>query len=62
MCFVILCICSKKRAEHKGPSVTDENIERCYRANKINWSNGHTYFHHSAWLLQPEEYQLTAAL
>lgn len=47
-----------KRAENKGPLVWDENIDQCYRPNKINWSNGHTYFHYSASLLQPGENRL----
>lgn len=47
-----------KRAENKGPLVWDENIDQCYRPNKINWSNGHTYFHYSASLLQPRENKL----
>ena len=44
-----------KRAENKGPLVWDENIDPCNRPNKINWSNGHTYFHYSASLPQPGE-------
>lgn len=44
-----------KRAENKEPLVRDENIVQCYRPNKISCSNGHTYFHYSASLLQGGE-------
>lgn len=62
-----VCVCVRpstvhvhiKRAENKGPIVRDENIDQCYRPNKINWSNGHTYFHYSASLLQPRKNRLT---
>lgn len=48
----------KKSSEDKEPLVWDENIVQCYRLDKINWSNGHTYFHYSALLRQAGENRL----
>lgn len=44
-----------KRVANKGSSVRDENIVQCYTPNEINCSDGHTYFHYSASLLQAAE-------
>lgn len=55
------CVCPStvhadiKRAANKGSLVWDENIVQCYRPNEIKCSDGHTYFHYSASLLQAGE-------